>query len=114
VRFPVDECTGPAVAKWLKELGHQVYSVFDEAAGMSDDDILSKASTEAWILITNDKDFGEMIFRERRPHNGVIFLRLADERSANKIAVLLNVLKNYSARLSGRFATVTETRVRFA
>jgi len=55
-----------------------------------------------------------MIFRERRPHHGVIFLRLADERSANKISVLAKVLENYSERISGQFVTVTETRIRFA
>ncbi len=114
MRFLVDECTGPAVAKWLKGLGHEVFSVFDNAAGTSDDDLLAKASDENWILITNDKDFGEMIFRERRPHHGVIFLRLANERSSNKITVLNQVLENYGEKLPGQFLTVTETRIRFA
>jgi len=64
-------------------------------------------------LITNDKDFGEMIFREKREHRGVVFLRLSDERSINKIAVLKHVLENYSGRLSDRFVTATETKIRF-
>jgi predicted nuclease of predicted toxin-antitoxin system len=81
----------------------RVYSVFDVAAGTTDDDLLTKAFDENWILITNDKDFGEMIFRERRPHHGVIFLRLADERSSNKVSVLQKVLKNYSERIPGQF-----------
>jgi predicted nuclease of predicted toxin-antitoxin system len=113
VRFLVDECTGPTVARWLSDLGHDVYSVFDLAAGTMDQDLLKKAFSENWILITNDKDFGEMIFRERREHKGVIFLRLADERSSSKIAVLQNVLENYSERLIGQFVTVTEERIRF-
>ncbi|CAN5770343.1 hypothetical protein BH24ACI3_BH24ACI3_16610 [soil metagenome] len=112
MRFLVDECTGPAVAAWLKDLGHEIFSVFDEAQAASDDEILAKAFGENWILITNDKDFGEMIFRERRQHLGVIFLRLADERSANKIAVLRKVLGSHSGRLEKRFVTATETRIR--
>jgi predicted nuclease of predicted toxin-antitoxin system len=76
--------------------------------------ILIKAVPESWIVITNDKDFGEMIFRERREHRGVIFLRLADERTANKIAVLRHLLENYSDKLENQFATVTETKARFA
>lgn len=81
---------------------------------MSDTDLLSKAYSEDWILVTNDRDFGELIFRERREHKGVIFIRLADERSANKIAVLRHVLDNYAERLQGQFVTVTEKRIRFA
>lgn len=112
MRFLVDECTGPRVAKWLREKGYDVVSIFDEAAGIPDDLVLDQAFDESRILITNDKDFGEMIFRERRPHHGVVFLRLADERSQNKISVLRELLQNYSDRLSENFVTVTETKIR--
>lgn len=112
MRFLVDECTGPGVAKWPSEKGYDVVSIFDEAAGTSDDLLLDRAFEESRILITNDKDFGEMIFRERRPHHGVVFLRLADERGQNKISVLKELLQNYSDRLSENFVTVTETKVR--
>lgn len=114
MRFLVDESTGPAVAEWLRGKGHEVFSVFDEAKGIPDDDVLTKAAEENWVVITNDKDFGEMIFRERRAHRGVVFLRLNDERSPNKIDVLRHLLENYEARLMDQFVTVTETKVRFA
>ena len=80
---------------------------------MTDDEVIEKAFTEDWILITNDKDFGEMVFRERREHKGVIFLRLEDERAANKIAVLQRLLENYAEKLPKQFVVATETRVRF-
>lgn len=114
MRFVVDECTGPRVADWLRIEGHEVFSVFNDARGATDDGVLAKALLEKSILITNDKDFGEMIFRERRPHAGIIFLRLADERAANKIDILRELIQNYSEKLPGQFVTVTETRVRFA
>jgi predicted nuclease of predicted toxin-antitoxin system len=114
MRFLVDECTGPKVARWLRDESHEVFSVFDEARGMTDDDILTKASSEDWILITNDKDFGEMVFRERREHHGVVFMRLDDERAANKIEVLRRLLEGYAERLPEQFVVVTETKVRFA
>lgn len=93
---------------------HEVFSVFDEARGMTDDEVLTKAFVENRILITNDKDFGEMIFRERRNHHGVIFMRLDDERAANKIEVLRRLLENYAEKLSEQLVVVTETKVRFA
>ncbi len=86
MRFLVDECTGPAVAQWLRQQNR--------------------------ILITNDKDFGDLVFRDRKPHKGVILLRLEDERSANKIAVLRRLFEKYEKSLPGHFIVVTETTVR--
>ncbi len=114
MRFLVDECTGPAVANWLREQQHEVFSVYDEARGIDDDDIIKKAVDENWILITNDKDFGEKVYRDQYPHQGIIFLRLDDERTSNKIKTLRQLLELYADRLHGHFVVVTETRVRFA
>ena len=85
MRFLVDECTGPAVAGWLRKQKHEVFSVYEEARGMEDDDIIQKAFAEGWILITNDKGFGEIVYRQWREHRGIVLLRLEDERAANKI-----------------------------
>ena len=114
MRFIVDECTGPAVAQWLRTHQHEVFSVFDEARGMRDEAIIQKGFTEDWIIVTNDKDFGEKVYRERHPHKGVVFLRLDDERPANKIVVLQQLLARYADQLAGQFVVVTETQVRFA
>jgi predicted nuclease of predicted toxin-antitoxin system len=81
---------------------------------MEDNDVLLKAFAENWILITNDKDFGEKAFREKQPHHGVILLRLRDERNVNKIAILQRLLDNYAARLADSFVVATEKGVRFA
>lgn len=114
MRFLVDECTGPKVAAWLRGEGHEVFSVFDEARGIEDEEVIQKAYDENWILITNDKDFGEKVYRERRQHRGVIFMRLENERAGNKIQVLRQLLESYANRFEDQFVVVTETQVRFA
>jgi len=114
MRFLVDESTGPAVARWLRGQNHEVFSVYEEARGLSDDDIIQKAHSENWILVTNDKDFGEKVYRERRPHKGVILLRLDDERAAVKIETMRRLLENHAGRLADTFVVATERRVRFA
>ncbi len=114
MRFLVDECTGPTVAEWLRNQKHEVFSVFEEARGMDDDDIILKALEENWILITNDKDFGEKVYRDGRLHRGIILFRLEDERSKSKIQVLSRLLKIYPDRLSNTFVVVTEKQIRFA
>jgi len=114
MRFMVDESTGPKVARWLREQQHDVFSVYDEARSISDDEVIQRAFAENRIIITNDKDFGEKIFRERHRHRSVFLLRLADERAPVKIRVLEQLLRLYSDQLADHFVVVTEKRVRFA
>ena len=114
MRFIVDECTGPAVAESLRNHDHEVFSIFEEARGIGDDEIILKAFKENWILITNDKDFGEKVYRDGRFHKGIILLRLADERVQSKIQVLSRLLNTCPDRLSEAFVVVTEKQIRFA
>ena len=114
MKFLVDECTGPAVAHWLEQQGHDVFSVYDQVRGIDDDWVIETAQVERRILITNDRGFGEKVFRERRPHHGVVFLRLTNERSANKIRVLDQLISLHGDVLADHFVVATDTRVRFA
>ena len=113
MRFLVDECAGPTVASWLREQSHEVFSVYEQVRGATDDEILSRAASEGWVLVTCDKDFGEKVFREKLPHHGVVFLRLKDERSGSKVAAIEKLLDDYADRLAEAFVVVTETQVRF-
>jgi predicted nuclease of predicted toxin-antitoxin system len=114
MRFLVDECTGPAVCSWLQLAGHDAVSVFDRALrGQDDETILTAAVNEDRILITNDKHFGAKIHREGRSHKGVILLRLDDETSANKIAVMKQLINEHGEALAGRFVVRSERSTRF-
>ena len=112
MRFLVDECTGPTVATWLEEQGYDVYSVYDKSRAADDETILNIANKNNYILITNDTDFGELIFRHKKPHNGVILLRLENNRPKNKIAVLDKLLQSYSEQLQNNFVVASEKKVR--
>jgi predicted nuclease of predicted toxin-antitoxin system len=114
MRFLVDESTGPTVAQWLLTQGHEVYSVYDSARGTDDDAIVEKAFRENWILITNDKDFGDQVYRDQKPHHGIILLRLEDERVQSKIEMLKGLLQSYADRLPDQFVVLTGKGVRFA
>jgi predicted nuclease of predicted toxin-antitoxin system len=114
VRFLVDECAGPTVARWLREQGYDAFSVFEEARGVDDEWVINRALEDDRILITADKDFGEKVFREGHAHRGIVLLRLEDERAASKIAILQRLLRSHAALLPGRFVVATETKVRIA
>ena len=98
----------------LGERGYEVFSVYHEARGAADERVIAKAFEENWILVTNDKDFGEKVFKERHPHRGVVFLRVEDERPQNQIEVLQQLLDNHGDRLTDNFVVVTEKQVRFS
>ncbi len=112
MRFLVDECIGPAVARWLSEQGHDVVSIYEDSRGSSDETILARACLADRIIVTDDKDFGEYVFRDRLSHKGVILLRLDDLRAPNKIIALQRLLSACADQLPGRFAVVTESSIR--
>jgi predicted nuclease of predicted toxin-antitoxin system len=112
VRFVVDECTGPRVARWLEEQGHDVVSIYDVDKGAEDVDVLARAVRELRVVVTIDKDFGELVFRDRLPHTGIILLRLAIETAPAKIAVLDQVLKSFAGRIEGNYIVATEDSAR--
>lgn len=112
MRFLVDECTGLAVARWLREQQHDLFSVYEEARGMSDEAIIRQALAENRVLIANDKDFGEKVYHEGYLHRGNVLLRLEDERASGKIAAIRRLLDGYGDRIVNRFVVVTDTQVR--
>lgn len=112
MRFLVDECTGTSVADWLKNENHDVFSVFEQWRGASDDAILEKCHQENYILVTSDKDFGEMVFRNQKVHNGIILVRCNPNNFVKRIEVLSKLLKNYSDKLENNFVVVSNDSVR--
>lgn len=112
MKFLIDECVGPFVARWLTSQGYDAVSIYDICPGISDQDVLCQATQQQRILITSDKDFGEMVFRNQMSHCGIILLRLSDERPNNKIAILKGILEKYATELENNFAVITDNSVR--
>lgn len=112
MKFLIDECVGRFVFNWLKSKGVDVVFVKDEFEGFSDDFVLAKAISEKRILITCDKDFGDMVFRDKKKHIGIILLRLIDESSVNKVRVLEEVFANYKDEIDNNFLILSENNVR--
>ena len=110
--FVVDESTGAAVVDYLRRAGHDVFAIAESMAQADDLDILARAVAEERILVTNDKDFGELVFHQGKTHGGVLLLRLRDESADNRVRVVKSVLERYADRLSGCFTVATEGYVR--
>lgn len=112
LRFLIDESSGRKLFLFLISIGYDAKFVSDIMPSEEDNNILAFAEKENRIIITNDKDFGELIFRFNKTSSGVILLRLNNNKPENRITYLLEVLYKYSNKLMSSFTVVTEAGVR--
>ncbi|MFZ4657339.1 MAG: DUF5615 family PIN-like protein [Caldilineaceae bacterium] len=112
MRILADEnCPGDLVDA-LQRAGHDVAWVRTDARGSKDPAILARAQTEKRLILTLDKDFGELAFRTRLPaESGIILCRLHGLPPTRVIAIVLAALHSRSD-WAGRFTVITEQRIR--
>lgn len=113
MRLLLDESADARLIPYLRTQGHDVRAIaVDYPAGLADQHVLTIAHDEKRILITHDRDFGELVVAQRLPHSGVILLRLGGYASLPlKIERVALVLIRYSDRLD-QLLVVTRDRVR--
>ena len=112
MRFLVDESSGMALVHFLRSKGYNTLAVSEIMPKANDIAVLKRALREKRILITNDKDFGELIFRSGKKHCGVILLRLKDERPTIRIKIVTVILTQYTDRLKNHFTVASENEIR--
>lgn len=114
MRFLLDQDVYFLTARFLKSAGHNVVLVSEIGlATAQDEEILSKAQKEKRILITRDRDYGNLVFVQRKG-SGVIYLRILPT-TVNAVHHQLNkVIENYSqGGLEGAFVVVEANGYRF-
>lgn len=112
MKFLIDESADARLASYLTSLGHDATTVAgDYSPALLDREVLAIAQREQRVLITDDRDFGELVFRFQHPHSGVILLRLGTTSLAVKIERLDHILTAYADRLD-QFLVITERAVR--
>ena len=79
-----DENIIGAVVMRLRADGHDVDWIAELAPSIADVQVLERAVASGRVLLTDDKDFGELVILESRPHRGVVLLRLAGMRPADR------------------------------
>ena len=114
MNFLADESIDRAITERLRQDGHEVQDVAEMAAGSTDEAVLSWAVQENAILITADKDFGEMVFRQHRLVTGVVLLRLPGLPSGMKADIVAFAVKEHGAKLPNAFSVIKPgaTRIR--
>ena len=112
LKFLVDVGVGKKVETWLRETGHDVKGIRELNPSMSDRDILRLAGSEKRLVITMDKDFGELIYNSGLAHGGVLLLRLEGDNSEKKVEAVRKIMETYSDRLMNAFSVYKNGRLR--
>jgi predicted nuclease of predicted toxin-antitoxin system len=112
MKFLADENIDKSIVEHLRRQGHIILYVSEMKSSISDDEIIKQANQENAILLTADKDFGELVFRQNRVVYGVILIRLVGLSSAHKAELVASALQKYSNELTEHFAVITPGAIR--
>lgn len=112
MNFLADECVDRLIVGRLRKDGHEVVYVAEMDPGISDDTILKTANKAGCILVTTDKDFGELVFRQKRVSSGVVLLRIAGLPALHKADIVSSVIQTHSDKIKGAFTVVSPGTVR--
>ncbi len=100
MKFLLDESAEYRLAASLADQGHDVTAIaHDYPHSLTDVEVITIAHDEQRILITNDRDFGELVFRHRMQHCGVILFRLPSGHTDQKLDALRELLTSHADRL---------------
>jgi predicted nuclease of predicted toxin-antitoxin system len=112
VNLFADESVDWPIVERLRQDSHDVIYVAELAPSITDDEVLRDANGRSAVLVTADKDFGELVFRQGAVHSGVVLLRLAGLTNATKGEIVAEVCRFRGAELIGSFAVISPGQVR--
>lgn len=112
LNFVADENLDWPIIEQLRSDGHTVLTIVELSPGSTDDTVLALANQLHAVLITADKDFGELVYRQQRLAAGVVLVRLAGLPPPAKAELVANVVRQFGPELASAFTVVTSTSVR--
>ena len=114
MRFLADECCDHAAVRALRSVGHDVETVGELSPEAEDPQVMELAATEGRILLTEDKDFGQLVYAAARHASGVILLRFpGNARSAIGPAVV-SAVERLGEHLYGSFVVIRPGSLRIS
>lgn len=97
----------------LRNAGHNVVSVIEETPGAKDEAVLKRAHAENRIILTFDRDYGELIYRHKSlTPDGIVYFRFDPSTPEEPAEILLNVLEKGKVSISGKFTVIERERMR--
>lgn len=107
-----DESVDQPIVDRLRQDGHTVLSIADLDPGIADNAVLRLADQNSALLLTADKDFGELVFRMGNIHTGVVLTRLAGLSPETKARIVSAAFADHGNELPYAFSVVSSGRIR--
>ena len=114
MRFLADECCDFAVVRALRSAGHDVLAITEIQCRSVDRDLLQLALTDDRILLTEDKDFGWLVFAARLDSPGVVLIRYPSMSRASLGPDIQSLVQDHGAKLIGAFVVLRPGGVRIS
>lgn len=112
MRLLADENLHSGIVAWLRGNGHDVLYAAEILAGESDEVVLRRARDDGRVVVTDDKDFGDLVVHRRLSAAGVLLLRQSDPSLAVRIARLASRWNEIEQRLPGHLVVVSDRKLR--
>jgi predicted nuclease of predicted toxin-antitoxin system len=112
MRFLADESCDFRVVRALRAAGHDVMAVVEAAPGAPDIAVIDLAVRERRIFVTEDRDFGQLVYASAKPTSGVILLRFPSTARAALPAMLVDFITKHGDNLAQRFVVLQPGRIR--
>ncbi|MHB8383975.1 MAG: DUF5615 family PIN-like protein [Candidatus Binataceae bacterium] len=114
MEFVADEsCAGPVI-RALRMASHDVIAIAEISKGISDEQVMQRAFTEGRVLITEDGDFGELVYARRLPSVGIVLVKFDSRARRAKPGAVVEAVRKLGERLRDGFAVIEPGRVRLA
>ena len=112
LKITADENIHSVIIKALRDAGFEIYSIAEQASGISDKKVIEISKNNDSIILTEDRDFGEWVFAHKEKINGVIYLRYKATELSSIINALLKTLKEHELSLYKKFTAITPKKIR--
>ena len=112
LKFVIDVGVGRSIEEWLASQNFKVLAIASINPEMKDFEIIQLANHEDGIIVTMDKDFGELVFKNNKTHKGILLLRLDDAVSEEKLAAIQNIIPEYLGKLKNNFSVYQNGKLR--
>ena len=108
----LDESVDFGILPILNKYHIKYYSIAKSNSGISDVEVLKIAFEKDALLLTEDKDFGELTYRLQLKHRGILLIRLSDIKRNNRFEIIENILANHFNKLRGTFSVLNKNGLR--
>lgn len=112
MKFLADEGVDRSIVEILRKFNFDVYYVIDEIRSLTDEELLNIANKENRILITRDKDFGELIYRLNQPHAGIILIRLEGYPTTQRAELVGTIIRKHADEFANAFTVIQPKVIR--